>query len=197
MSERRDRLPLLAPEQLEAGQRDLHEAIAGGPRANGPFSVTDDQGRLLGPFNALLYAPDVGASVQRLGAALRFGGTLEPRVRELVICTVAAHWNSEYEWYAHSRVARTVGVSEAELASVRDGDVPAGLSGAEVAALGLATALLRDRVVGDDVYEPVVEHHGRSGLVEICTVVGYYQLLAGVLAAADIGAPAVEDREGS
>lgn len=195
MSDDHGRLPLLEPEQLEAGQRALYDAITGGPRATGPFSVTDAKGRLLGPFNALLYAPGIGASVERLGAALRFEGTLDARARELVICAVAAHWRSDYEWYAHGRVARAVGVSAAELESLRDGRIPATLDAAEVAALRLAATLLHDRSVGDDLHAEVVEHHGPAGLVEICAVVGYYQLLAGLLAAAGVGAPNVEDEE--
>jgi alkylhydroperoxidase family enzyme len=195
LSEDDGRLPLWEPGTLDAAQSALYESIVDGPRATGPFSVVDPRGRLLGPFNALLHAPSIGVAVERLGTALRFGGTLEPRTRELVICTVAAHWGSDYEWYAHSRVAREVGVSEAELQSVRERAIAPGLADAEEAALRLATALLRDRRVGGDLYDAVVAHHGPAGLVEICTVVGYYQLLAGMLAAVDVGAPS-EGAEG-
>ncbi len=174
---------------MDPAQRALYDSIVSGPRASGPFSVVDPQGRLLGPFNALLHAPAIGAAVERLGAVLRFGGTLQPRTRELVICAVAAHWESEYEWYAHSTVAREVGISQAQLESLRGGAMPTGLSTGEESALFLATALLRDRRVADEVYAAVVADHGESGLVEICTVVGYYQLLAGLLATADVGVP--------
>ncbi|MQA62760.1 MAG: carboxymuconolactone decarboxylase family protein [Actinophytocola sp.] len=183
------RLRLLVPEQLDTAQRALYDAIAGGQRGTGPFSVTDAEGRLLGPFNALLYAPGIGAAVERLGATLRFEGTLDARARELVICAVAAHWGSGYEWYAHSRVARAVGVSAAELELVRADRIPATVSAAEAAALRLAAALLREQSVGDDVHAEAVEHHGPAGVVELCALVGYYQLLAGLLAAAEVGAP--------
>lgn len=189
MSENRGRLPLLEPHTLNAAQRDLYASIAQGPRATGPFSIVDPEGRLAGPFNALLHSPSIGSAVEQLGAALRFGGELDARIRELVICTVAAHWGSAYEWYAHQRVAREVGVSDGELEAVRDGRIPDGAPAAETAALELVTALLQERMVGPELYQRVVAHHGPSGLVEICAVVGYYQLLAGLLAAADVGAP--------
>ena len=117
MSERAHggRFPLLAPNALTDAQRALYEAVAGPPRANGPFLVVDDGSHLAGPFNALLYSPDIGQAVQALGAALRFGGSLSDRTRELVICAVATELNSDYEWYAHSRVALSVGVRPAEL----------------------------------------------------------------------------------
>ncbi|MPZ63603.1 MAG: carboxymuconolactone decarboxylase family protein [Propionibacteriales bacterium] len=196
MAEHPGRLPLLSPDELQADQRALYESIAGGPRATGPFALVDDEGRLMGPFNALLHAPGIGAAVERLGVALRFEGTLDARTRELVICAVAAHWASDYEWRAHSRVARSVGVAPAELTALQERRVPDGLSAAEASALRLAGALLGDRAVGADVYDEVVAHHGHEGVVELGILVGYYQLLAGVLAAADVPAPADDEDAG-
>ena len=193
MSDHGGRLPLLAADGLEPEQQELYDEIARGPRAAGPFSVVDGDGHLLGPFNALLHAPGVGAPVERLGAALRFSGEIDARTRELVICSVAAHWRSDYEWYTHSRMGRSVGVSPAELESVRDGQIPESASSSEVAALRLTLALLRDRTVPVEVYAGVVDHHGATGVVELCALVGYYQLLGGMLAAADIPAPVSDD----
>lgn len=183
------RLPLLAPETLDDEQRVVYDAVAGGPRAGGPFRVVDDQGRLAGPFNAMLHAPGIGQALQQLGSALRFSGRLPARTRELVICAVAAHWDSEYEWYAHSRVAASVGVTPSELASLREHRTPAGLLPEEEAALALCVALLRDRAVDDDVHAAALMHHGNAGLVELVVLVGYYQALAGLLATADVPAP--------
>lgn len=190
------RLPLLDPATLDRAQRKVYDSIASGPRALGPFSVVDDAGRLTGPFNALLHHPTIGAAVEQLGSALRFSGSLDARTRELVVCAVAARWDSRYEWYAHSRMAREVGVTDEELAEVADGRIPAGVSAGESAALQLATGLLREQAVLPEVYTPVVETHGEAGLVELCTLVGYYQLLAGLLAAADVGAPDEGTRPG-
>ncbi|HZI97637.1 MAG TPA: carboxymuconolactone decarboxylase family protein [Actinomycetales bacterium] len=186
---REGRLPLLAPETLDDGQRAVYDAITGGPRAGGPFRVVDDQGRLAGPFNAMLHAPAIGQAVQQLGAALRFSGVLPARTRELVICAVAAHWDSDYEWYAHSRVAASVGVTPSELAGLRDRRAPAGLAPGEAAALGLALSLLADRAVDDGTYAAAQTHHGHAGVVELALLVGYYQALAGLLATADVPAP--------
>ncbi|MDP9398277.1 MAG: carboxymuconolactone decarboxylase family protein [Actinomycetota bacterium] len=177
------------PDELDDAQRALYNAIAGGPRAGGPFRVTDDDGRLLGPFDALLLRPGIGDAVQRLGAALRFQGDLPPRTRELVVCAVAADWRSAYEWYAHSLVALAVGCTREELDGVRTHVVPATLTPAEAAALRLTRALLRDRVVDDELYAEVLAHHGTAGVLEITVLVGYYQALAGLLEAFAVAAP--------
>ena len=191
MSERAHggRFPLLAPNALTDAQRALYEAVAGPPRANGPFLVVDDGSHLAGPFNALLYSPDIGQAVQALGAALRFGGSLSDRTRELVICTVAAELNSDYEWYAHGRVALSVGISPAELESVRAGQIPDAVGPDERAALSLAISLLRDGVVSAEVHAGVLKYLGHPGVAELAVLVGYYQTLAGLLAAADVRAP--------
>lgn len=170
-------------------QRAVYDEVTGGRRANGPFRVADERGHLLGPFNALLYSPDVGDAVQRLGQALRFRGTLTARVRELVICAVAAEWHSEYEWYAHSRVAADAGLTPGQLGAIRAGEVPDGLDLAEDAALAMTRSLLRPREVSEALYARVTAVLGQAGAVEVAILVGYYQLLAGLLAACDIGAP--------
>lgn len=182
--------PLLAPDELSATQKDLYEKITAGPRANGPFRIMNDDGSLAGPFNALLFAPGIGNAVQELGAALRFKGELPDRTRELVICAVAAALNSEYEWYAHSRAAVVVGVSEEELEQLQAGSIPAGASDSEAAALELTRELVTEAGVNHTIRATAQKHFGYSGMTEISVLVGYYRTLAGLLAVADVPAPA-------
>jgi 4-carboxymuconolactone decarboxylase len=103
------RLPHYRPSELDDAQRDLYDAITGGPRAAKPrpFPLTDAEGRLNGPFNAMLAAPPLGQALQRLGAAVRYETSLSARVREMAILAVAAHWDSAFERYAHEAVGRT------------------------------------------------------------------------------------------
>jgi 4-carboxymuconolactone decarboxylase len=188
------RLPLLTPAGLDEEQREVYDAIASGPRARGPFRLVDDQGRLLGPFNAMVHAPAVGGPLQELGQALRFSGELPDRTRELLICAVAAHWRSDFEWYAHSRAGLRAGLTEEELEAVAQGLPPTGLGPAEQAALALALALLRERAVSAALYDEARAHLGHAGVVELAVLVGYYQTLAGLLGTADVPAPEDDDR---
>jgi hypothetical protein len=102
---------MLVPADLDDQQRALYDAIAGGPRAAGPrlFALTDAAGRLNGPFNAMLFAPEVGTALQDLGAAIRYRSSLTARIREMAILAVAAHWDSAFERYAHEAVGRAAG----------------------------------------------------------------------------------------
>src|SRR6478609_9917454 len=112
------------PESLTGAQRDLYDAIAGGPRAQGPqhFALTRPDGSLRGPFNALLLAPALGGALQDVGAAIRYRGALSDRAREIAILLVAAHWDSAFEREAHEAVGAAAGLSDAELGALRRGD---------------------------------------------------------------------------
>ena len=50
---------------------------------------------------------------------LRFRGLLSARARELVILVVAASWESEFEWWAHVRIGKQIGLTDDEIDAVR------------------------------------------------------------------------------
>ncbi len=183
------RLPHLLPAELDAEQRSLYDSITGGPRANGPFALTDDAGRLTGPFNAMLLAPAVGAALQGLGAALRYETSLSARVRELAILATAAHWDCEFERYAHEPAALAAGLPEEQLGAVRAGQEPDGLDPAELVAFRFVRDLLRKGDVDDVTYTATVSTIGNRMVVELTALVGYYSTLALQLRVFRVGSP--------
>ena len=173
------RVPKLAPSDLDHEQRALYDAIAGGRRAQGPqlFRLTDSEGRLEGPFNAFLLQPRLGSALQALGSAVRYETALDDRCREIAILVVAAHWRSDFEWYAHEAVARSAGLTDAELAAIQDGR-DTELTGHEAVVARTVAALLTRGDLDDAEYAEAVEHFGPTGLFELLTLVGYYATLA-------------------
>lgn len=173
------RIPRLAPDELDPEQRALYDTIATGPRASGPqhFALTDDRGGLNGPFNALLLSPALGQALQGLGAAVRFQTSLSPRIREAAILLVAAAEDSAFERHAHESVGRAAGLSEDEIASLRDGGIPGGSSPHEAAALRITAALLAGDVP-DALWDADALQLGAPTVFELSTLVGYYRTLA-------------------
>jgi 4-carboxymuconolactone decarboxylase len=173
------RIPKLEPSALDDDQRSLYDAIAGGRRAQGPqpFRLADAEGRLEGPFNAFLLQPRLGSALQALGSSVRYDTGLDDRCREIAILVVAAHWRSDFERYAHEAIARSVGLSEAELAAVRDGR-HAALAGREAVVARTVAALVTRGDLDDAEYREAVDHVGTAGLFELLTLVGYYATLA-------------------
>jgi 4-carboxymuconolactone decarboxylase len=178
-----ERVPRLRPEQLTDEQRRLYDELLHGPRGQGRqfFELTEADGVLTGPFNAMLASPRVGTAVQRLGAALRYHGGLPDQARELVILVVAAHLGSAFEWHAHEPPARHFGVADEVIAALRDGRPPRLADQALRAAHDLAVALLSGEDVPDERYAVMAGALGVPGVFEVSAIVGYYWLLAAQL----------------
>lgn len=155
----------------------MYDRIVESRRTSGRSALMDADGRLRGPFNAMVISPAVGDALQHLGAAIRYRSTLPDRAREIAILTVAAHRRSAFEWFAHEAPARDAGLTDADRASVRDGS-GAGLADSDDLVRRSVVALLDDRDLDDEAFDAVQSLLGVAGAVELVTVVGYYDLLA-------------------
>jgi len=65
-------------------------------------------------FQVLLNHPRLACAVNDLLATMLWRGTLDPRLRELVIMRIGWLTASDYEWTQHWRVAQGLGVSADE-----------------------------------------------------------------------------------
>lgn len=192
MSEyRHGRLPWPTPGELDDERRAVYDAIVGGPRAAdaamSPIVARD--GRLEGPFNAMLVSPAVGAALQSLGSAIRYSTGLTDRDRELAILEVAAHYRSEFEWFAHERVARTAGLDEATLGALRAGERPEDLDDRAESIWRAVRSMLEGGDLEDDGWARLETHVGQVVAVELVVLVGYYQTLAMLLRTLRVPAP--------
>lgn len=178
------RLELLSVPEMDQAQRGLYEAITGGPRAGqrGTVPITDEDGRLVGPFAVMLLSPEVGDAVQRVGAGIRFSTSLTAREREFGILTVAAQARCDFEWLAHEPAARGAGITQPQLDAVRDGRIPDALPPREAAVCRLARMMAHDRSLPDEDYDAGLALLGRARLAELTWLVGYYSALALALA---------------
>jgi 4-carboxymuconolactone decarboxylase len=174
------RLPWLSPEALSKPQRDLYDRIVEGPRSQGrrAFPLADDDGRLHGPFNAMLLNPEIGMALQELGAAIRYRSTLPDRAREIAILELAVQRRCAFEWYAHERVGRNVGLTDDELAALRMGKPAPTFDRVETAARGVVRLLLEQRDLDDERFSEARTALGETMLMELVVLAGYYDLLA-------------------
>ena len=174
------RLPWPTRDELDDERRVVYDAIVGGPRAadatTSPIATVD--GRLEGPFNAMLVSPAVGGALQTLGSAIRYATTFADRDRELAILQIAAHHRSQFEWFAHERVARGAGLDEATLGALRAGERPTELSASAAAVWGAVDAILAHGDLDDEQYARLEDALGQVTAVELVVLVGYYQALA-------------------
>jgi AhpD family alkylhydroperoxidase len=174
------RLELIAPEDLDDAQRAVYDAITGGPRASqaGTVPLTDEAGRLLGPFAVMLLAPEVGNVMQQVGAKIRFAAALTARERELAILAVAGCLRSDFERLAHEPAARKLGLTADQIYAALSGRVPDGLGDEEALVCRLARVMTAERTLPDEDYEDGLAGLGRERLADLTWLVGYYSALA-------------------
>jgi 4-carboxymuconolactone decarboxylase len=108
------RLPLVDPKTMERAQKDLYDRINTimVPWAEAAsFQSKTTNGRLIGPFNAMLFSPEISNAFLALQVAEQKHTSLSERVRQVVILSVGAVWKAPYELYAHSAVGKKAGLS--------------------------------------------------------------------------------------
>ncbi len=153
-------------------------------------SVAGSRGSVRGPFAMLLHSPEVAERAAHLGAYLRFGSQLPDAERELAIITTARVFDCDYEWAAHARIAREVGVEEEVIDIVGNREPTAGLSDDYANVVRFARELLVDHRASDEVFNAVKDRFGENGVIELTATVGYYSMIACVLNATEIEPPA-------
>ncbi|MCA8926877.1 MAG: carboxymuconolactone decarboxylase family protein [Alphaproteobacteria bacterium] len=171
------RLPPLDPETLSDRQKEVYAAIAAGPR-----------GSVRGPFPAWIRSPELADRGQSLGEFLRFNTAFEPRLAELAIIICARFWTAQYEWYAHARLARQGGLSDAVIDAVARRERP-DMADDEAAVYDFCQELHRDHNVSDATYQRVVDRFGERGVVELIGISGYYTMVSMTLNVANVQLP--------
>jgi 4-carboxymuconolactone decarboxylase len=171
------RLPYLRRDDLDSDGLRVWDGVTGS-RGDG---LVNAEGGLIGPFNAFLHAPGVGRRLSALGAAVRFETSLSRRVSELVIITVGARWQAEFEWWAHVPMAREHGVPEAVIEAIARGEDPPLQAADEQAAYAVARQLTTAGQVSQDAYDAAQRLFGDAGMVELISLCGYYTLISFLL----------------
>ncbi|WP_332610143.1 carboxymuconolactone decarboxylase family protein [Achromobacter sp. ESBL13] len=172
------RIPLPSPDSMTDDQKRVYEKIVSGPR-----------GRLVGPLRAALHSPELAERWQALGALLRFGTSLPPRVSELAIVVTARRWNSQIEWHIHAQAARAAGIADAVLDAIQARKAPAFDTRDDEVVYEFSRQLQETGQVDPALYAEAVARWQAVGVVELTAVIGYYTMVSMTLNAHDIPMP--------
>jgi 4-carboxymuconolactone decarboxylase len=94
-----------------------------------------------------------------------------------MIVTARAN-DCQFIWNAHAARAREQGISDAFVDALRDGQPLPTLSPDEQAVVDLGTEFFHTHKISDATFQAVLQQFGPLGLTELCTLMGYYALLA-------------------
>ena len=163
-----ERVARLAP--AEAGRA---AAEAGIPEMMAELSV----------FQVLLHNPGVATALNGMLHHLLWKGTLDARLRELVIMRLGWATGSVYEWTQHWRVATQLGIDEADLLAVRDWRATDRFGPPERAVLAATDEILETGSVSDPTWAACADALGGDSalLVELVVAIGNWRLFSTLL----------------
>lgn len=152
------------PDEMPPAVRALHDDMAEkvAQHLKGFVSARTD-GALVGPFPPMLRFPQFGQGAWAYTKALIENSTLPKPAHEVAILVTGAAFNSRYELYAHERVAVSVGLSPAKVATIAAGQRPADLTEQEQAAYDAAAALAGGRSLPESTYRRALTGRVRRG----------------------------------
>jgi 4-carboxymuconolactone decarboxylase len=175
---------------LDGEIRAVHEEIAGlVGRSQSQVTMMDAQGALLGPFPVMLHYPQFGIPALSFLRTLDIHATLDKRVREVAILTVAGSFGARFELYAHEIMAEAFGLSADVIASLAAGGHPHGLNEQELIAHTVAQVLVAGHIVPDSTYRRAVQLLGQDAVAELFFLIGGYCFIAIILNGFDMPAP--------
>jgi alkylhydroperoxidase family enzyme len=134
-------------------------------------------------FQVLLNHPRLACGLNDLLATMLWRGTLDPRLRELVIMRIGWLTASDYEWTQHWRVAQGLGVSAEDLLGVRDWRAHQTFGPAERAVLAATDDVVRDGAVSAESWAACEREFGadKAVLIELVTTIGAWRMVASIL----------------
>lgn len=172
------------PTTFSDDQRRVHDQIASGPR-----------GRVRGPLAIWLHRPALAEAAQKLGAYCRYGSSLDPRLSELAILTMATVWQAEFEWWAHKPIALKAGLPAAVVEALRIGAPPAFPDRETETVHAVTRTLSAERRLTDALYAEAEAVLGADRLVDLVGLCGYYTLISMTLNAFEVPLPEGEGPE--
>jgi 4-carboxymuconolactone decarboxylase len=186
------RLPLLTEGELSDKQKQIYQRMLTHqiPWSNSHNieGMTDD-GRLIGPYNPLLYSPGVGTGFLDFEGAEDQSTSLDERVRPVVILSVGSVWQPDYEIYAHTAVAYQAGLPDEAIRALRNGEPASELSEKEKLAQSYTLELTSKHSVDATRYEKTECAFGRQGVVDITLLIGRYLAISALLNGFNIPRP--------
>lgn len=135
------------------------------------------RGDELNVFATLARHPNLVGRFAALTNLLRNESSVPFREREIVILRVAARTDCVYEYAQHESVARSAGLSEAEIRAAIFGG-PSDWSDREGALIRLVDELHDGSIISDDTYQAVQDGRTDIELIDLVMLVGLYHMTA-------------------
>lgn len=186
------RLPPIAPSDLSPERKSLYDnmlaVIGSNLDDDRALIVQDDQGALLGPWNAWIHEPGVGSAIWTLSKAVMTKTTLPENLRQIAILTVGAHFKAMYEIYAHATLSVPLMGEDKVICIIRGSNLDV-LTATERLVLDVSSSLVKGGPLSEALYAEAVQTLGSYGTWELIHLVAFYAFVSVSLNGFDVSAP--------
>lgn len=184
-----DRLPYGVPYTVSAkwtNQRLIDKAprIAPLPREEWTAAVrelldpSDSGRRVANVYGTYVQNLTMDRLRRRVSEHIRDATTLSDWYREVLLIRIGVLCRSEYEWAAHSRIGRNVGMSDADLARIVAGPEHPNDDPVEQALLRATDEIYRDDVVSDETWGALAAALDTEQLLDMLIAIGGYRMFS-------------------
>ena len=125
-----------------------------------------------------LRSPALYKSWKGLSGHVLRRNSLPPRDRELLILRIGWLNQSQYEFTQHVRVAKGVGITDAEIERLKTGPNASSWTALEAALLRSADQLRFDGMIDDPTWAELAVHYDEVQLLDVIATVGQYNLIS-------------------
>ena len=136
----------------------------------------------------IAHSPEAAHKFSGVGGYIRFGSSLDPRLREMAILQVGYLTKSPYEYSHHLKIGRDFGVAESDVTAIETetagGD--SGLPKLDRAVLRGAREMTEGMKLSDDTYAVWGEHLSEAHIVDLTMVIAFYNGVVRLLGALEI-----------
>ena len=138
-------------------------------------------GRIFNIFKVLAHHPKLVKRWTPFAGHILSKQTLAFRERELLILRIGWLNQAEYEFAQHELIAKRGGLTDADIARLKEGPKAAGWSEHEAALLQVADDLFDSSVVSDQTWEAMSKHYSTEQLMDAVFTVGQYNMVSWAL----------------
>jgi 4-carboxymuconolactone decarboxylase len=151
--------------------------------------VASSRGGVTGPHSVLIRVPALSEHVRALGDYFLAGGVLPQDDAELAILATVREAGARFAWNRHERRARELGTRPEAIEIVRAQGALDALTVRERLLVEIAHAVLRTHMLPEDLFAQGLAKLGEQQLVELVALVGYYNMIGGVLNSFEVPPP--------
>jgi alkylhydroperoxidase family enzyme len=134
--------------------------------------------RLWNVFSTIANHPDLYREWTTFASSILRKSTLPPRDREILILRIGWLCQAEYEWGQHVRLGKRAGLTDDDLARIRQGPTAAGLGELDRLLLTATDELHADACISDATWAALSKHYDTRQMMDVVFTVGEYNLVS-------------------